>query len=72
MATVDGFRLDGMLLGVATAATQIEGGDVESSWTDWADRPGTIRDGSSPRRATDHWNRWREDTELMSSLGVQV
>lgn len=72
MATVDGFRLDGVLLGVATAATQIEGGDVASSWTDWADRPGTIRDGSSPRRATDHWKRWREDTELMASLGVQV
>ncbi|WP_344256401.1 glycoside hydrolase family 1 protein [Terrabacter carboxydivorans] len=67
-----GFRLDGMLLGVATAATQIEGGDVDSSWSDWADRPGTIADGSTPRRATDHWRRWREDTELMASLGVQV
>ena len=72
MATADGFRLDGMLLGVATAATQIEGGDVASNWTDWAARPGTIKDASTPARATDHWRRWREDTELMASLGVQV
>jgi hypothetical protein len=72
MATVDGFRLDGVLLGVATAATQIEGGDVASSWTDWADRPGTIKDGSTPRRATDHWERWRGDTALMATLGVHV
>jgi len=64
--------LTGLLLGVATAATQIEGGDVASNWVDWAARPGTIADGSSPVRATDHWNRWREDTALMASLGVQV
>ena len=72
MAPVDGFSLDDMLVGVATAATQIEGGDVESNWSDWASRPGAIVDGSSPHRATDHWRRWREDTELMASLGVQV
>jgi len=72
MAADDSFRLDGMLLGVASAATQIEGGDVESSWSDWASRPGTIADGSTPARATDHWHRWREDTELMASLGVEV
>jgi beta-glucosidase len=70
--TTEDFRLDGLLLGVATAATQIEGGDVASSWADWSARPGTIKDGSSPARATDHWRRWREDTELMATLGVQV
>ena len=64
--------LTGLLLGVATAATQIEGGDVASNWVDWAALPGTVADGSSPVRATDHWNRWREDTALMASLGVQV
>jgi beta-glucosidase len=66
------FGLGGLLLGVATAATQIEGGSVESNWSEWASRPGTIADGSTPARATDHWSRWREDTELMASLGVQV
>jgi beta-glucosidase len=72
MAVRDGFRVDGLLLGVATAPTQIEGGDVESNWSDWASLPGTIADGSTPARATDHWRRWRDDTELMASLGVQI
>ena len=26
---------EGMLMGVATAATQIEGGNVDSNWNDW-------------------------------------
>jgi len=66
------YRLDGMLLGVATAATQIEGGCDTTNWADWARTPGHIADGSSPVRATGHWERWREDTELMASLGIQT
>ena len=66
------FRLgDGFLLGVATAATQIEGGDSNNNWADWASR-GLISDGSSPVRANDHYVRWREDVELMSSMGLKV
>lgn len=38
----------------------------------WASLPGTIADGSMPLRATDHWNRWREDTALMADLGLQT
>lgn len=64
--------LSGLLIGTATAAVQIEGGDRNNNWYDWAQLPGTIRDGSSPLRATDHWNRWHEDTELMASLGLQA
>lgn len=63
---------DSLLLGVATAATQIEGGDRNNSWYDFAQRPGVIADGSSPLRATEHWQRWREDTDLMADLGVQT
>jgi beta-glucosidase len=69
---VSGYRLDGVLLGVATAATQIEGGCDTTNWADWARTPGHIADGSSPVRATGHWERWREDTELMASLGIQT
>jgi beta-glucosidase len=66
------FKLnDGFLLGVASAATQIEGGDRANSWADWAER-GMIKDGSSPVRATDHYIRWREDLELMSSLNIRI
>lgn len=68
----DQFRLTGVQLGVATASTQIEGGDTDSNWTNWAARPGTIADGSSPVRATDHWHRWRDDTELLASLGIPL
>lgn len=61
----------GMLLGVASAATQIEGGNVKHSWNQWADQ-GHIHDGSSPRRANDHYNRWQEDIDLMASMGMQT
>ena len=64
--------LDGLLIGTATAAVQIEGGDRNNNWYDWSSVPGNIRDGSTPVRSTDHWNRWREDTELMASLGLQT
>ncbi len=65
------FRLpDGMLLGVASAAAQIEGGELNSSWNDWYHK-GNIKDGSDPA-ASDHWDRWQEDTDLMASMGIQV
>ena len=61
---------EGMLLGVSSAAAQIEGGEVNSNWNDWYHK-GRIKDGSDPA-AHDHWARWQEDTELMAGLGVQV
>ena len=65
------FRLkDKLLLGTASSAMQIEGGDCGSSWNDWY-RKGKILDGSDPARADDHWNRWKEDGELLSELGIQ-
>lgn len=65
------FKLkDGMTLGAASAATQIEGGDSNHNWNDWF-RRGKILDGSDPARATDHWNRWREDADLMAEMGIK-
>ena len=43
----------GLLLGVSTAATQIEGGDVNSNWNDWY-RQGKIKDGTDPATGNDH------------------
>ena len=60
------------LIGAASAALQIEGGNTDTNWHDWARTPGNIFDGSTPARATDHWNRWREDNELMSELNLQI
>ena len=61
----------GMLLGVSTASTQIEGGDVNSNWNDWY-RRGRITDGTDPATGNDHWTHWRGDTELLAQMGLQV
>ncbi len=63
--------LDGMMLGVASAPAQIEGGDVNHNWNAWADA-GHIKDGTSPRRADDHFARWKADIDLMHGMGIQV
>jgi len=60
----------GMLLGVTTAATRIEGGAADSSWRRWYAQ-GHIKDGSDPAAAVDHFGRWQEDGALMEELGVQ-
>ena len=66
------FSTGALRIGVSTSALQIEGGDRNNSWFAWALLPGHVADGSNPVRATDHWTRWREDTELMAELGLQV
>lgn len=67
-----GFDLGTLELGVATSATQIEGGEAPTIWHRWAAEPGDgAIDGSSPTVACDHWNRVAADTELMASLGIR-
>lgn len=61
---------DGMLLGVSTASTQIEGGEVGSGWNDWY-KKGRITDGTNPATGNDHWVKWQEDTALLSQMGMQ-
>ena len=66
------FRLkQGLLLGVSTAATQIEGGDVDSNWNDWY-RQGKIKDGTDPATGNDHWEKWEADVVLMADMGIQI
>ncbi|MBQ8497941.1 MAG: family 1 glycosylhydrolase [Clostridia bacterium] len=59
-----------LLLGSATAATQIEGGDKNNNnnWARFA-AEGKVKDGSTPVRADDHYNRFREDIDLMAEMG---
>ena len=68
---VHAFTLPTCELGVATAATQIEGGPARTNWHRWAEQPGRIKDGSSPSRACDHWNRVDTDVALLKDLNVQ-
>ena len=66
------FKLkEGLLLGVATSATQIEGGERNNNWYRFSEQGG-IKDGSSCVRACDHFNRWREDIDLMADMGIQI
>lgn len=55
------------LMGSATAAAQIEGGNDNHNWYDWY-RKGYIKDNTSPLRANDHWERYAEDIDLMQAL----
>jgi beta-glucosidase len=70
---MDQFQLPkNFLMGSATAATQIEGGDRNNSWHRWCESPGHIHDGADCVRADDHWNRYAEDIELMKELHHDV
>ena len=61
----------GMLMGVATASMQIEGGELDTNWNDWY-RQGRIKDGTDPATGNDHWEKWRDDTALMAEMGLQI
>lgn len=65
------FHVEDMLFGVSTAATQIEGGNVGSNWNDWYEK-GFIKDGTDPASGNDHWIKWREDTDLLSEMGMEI
>jgi beta-glucosidase len=62
--------------GVAMAAYQIEGAVDEdgrglSIWDAFCRRPGAVAGGDTGDVACDHYHRWREDLDLMASLGVE-
>ena len=62
---------ENFLMGVASAATQIEGCDLDTNWMQFF-RDGKVKDNSSPAKTTEHWKHWREDDELMVRLGMQI
>jgi beta-glucosidase len=62
--------------GASTAAFQIEGattadGRGESIWDRFAATPGKVMNGDTGDPACEHYYRWREDLDLMQSLGLQ-
>lgn len=60
-----------LLFGSATAATQIEGGDVNSNWYHWSLK-GRIANNESSIVAADHYNRYKEDTALMKEMNHEI
>lgn len=70
------FRKD-FAWGVATASQQIEGGYREggkglSIWDVFSHEPGRIRDGKTSDVACDHYHLFKEDVNLMRSLGIKA
>jgi beta-glucosidase len=63
------------IYGVATASFQIEGG-VDSRlpciWDTFCATEGNIRDASNGEHACEHLKLWREDVDLIDSLGVDA
>ena len=57
-------------LGVATASLQIEGGVLDTNWNDWYNK-GMIKDGTNPSRANNHYELYKEDIDLMASMGIE-
>jgi beta-glucosidase len=62
---------ENLMLGVATAATHIEGGHQNHNWYRWSEE-GRIKDGTHCKVACDHVNRVREDVQLIESLGCET
>jgi beta-glucosidase len=63
--------------GAATAAFQIEGateadGRGESIWDRFARTPGKVLNGDTGDPACEHYYRWREDLDLIASLGLRA
>ncbi|GAB2678782.1 GH1 family beta-glucosidase [Aliiglaciecola aliphaticivorans] len=63
------------MFGVATSSFQIEGdadNRLASIWDTFCATPGKISDGSNGLVACEHVKFWREDVELIDSLGVDA
>ncbi|TGL53667.1 glycoside hydrolase family 1 protein [Leptospira meyeri] len=58
------------LLGSATAATQIEGGDTNNNWYHWS-LAGKVGKGESSFTGADHYARYVEDVNLLSKLNQE-
>ncbi len=67
----------GFLWGTATAAYQVEGAATEdgrgpSVWDTFSHTPGKTNAGATGDVADDHYHRYKDDVQLMKSLGVKV
>lgn len=60
---------EGFCWGTATAAHQVEGGNWNNDWWAWEHAPESPCVEPSGD-ACDSWNRWREDIDLVASMGL--
>lgn len=57
------------LWGTSQSGHQIEGGNFDSDWWRWEQRPGRIADASISMEAADHTSRFEQDFALARDLG---
>lgn len=63
--------------GTATSAYQIEGasqadGKLDSIWDVFCRKPGAIANNENGEIACDHYQRWKEDLQLMQEIGIKA
>ena len=66
------FKLpEDLLMGSATAATHIEGGEQPHNWYRWSEL-GKIQDGSHSKVACDHINHIKSDVKLLKAIHTET
>ena len=65
----------GFKWGVATSSFQIEGSNnvdakLRSIWDEFCDTPDKIKNADNAKVACDHYNRFKQDFNLLDDLGV--
>lgn len=61
---------EGFLWGAATASYQVEGGNYNSSWWDFEQLEGSIKNGESAEYAVNHYDMYSSDIDLMKDLNL--
>ena len=69
---MNGYRLPKrLMLGAGTSSAQIEGGAVDHTWREW-EKKKRLHVNDSFTRAADHWERWKEDIDIMAAMGIET
>lgn len=63
---------DDFLWGAATSSHQVEGWNDKNDWWRWEHIPGKIADGQFSGRGPDHYNRFREDFDLIEEMHLNA
>src|SRR5512145_196585 len=71
------FFPENFVWGAAAASYQIEGAAYEdgkglSVWDTFCHQPGAIWNNHNGDMACDHYHRWREDVDVMKSIGLRA
>jgi beta-glucosidase len=59
------------LWGAATSSHQVDGLSIHNDWWHW-EQQGNIERGETSGKATDHWNRFREDIRAAAEMGLNT